>query len=45
MKPNKADAPGRLDAGNTRESILDDTIRYALIGKMVVVEREGLATT
>jgi len=45
MKPNKADVPGRWYAGNTRESIRDDTIRYALIENGAVVEREGLATT
>lgn len=30
---------------NTRESIRDDTIRYALIQNGAVIEREGLATT
>ena len=45
MNPNKADVPGRWYAGNTRESIRDDTIRYALIENGAVVEREGLATT
>lgn len=45
MKPSKADVPGRWYAVNTRESIRDDTIRYALIQNGAVVERQGLATT
>ena len=45
VKPSKADAPGRWYAGNTRESIRDDTIRYALIQNGAVVERAGLSTT
>jgi hypothetical protein len=45
MKPRKADVPGRWYAVNTRESIRDDTIRYALIQNGAVVERPGLSTT
>lgn len=45
VKPSKADVPGRWYAVNTRESIRDDTIRYALIVNGAVVERPGLATT
>lgn len=45
MKPSKADVPGRWYAVNTRESIRDDTIRYALIQNGAVIERQGLATT
>lgn len=45
MKPSKADVPGRWYAGNTRESIRDDTIRYALIQNGAVIERSGLSTT
>ena len=45
MKPSKADVRGRWYAVNTRESIRDDTIRYALIQNGAVVERQGLATT
>lgn len=45
MKPSKADVPGRWYAVNTRESIRDDTIRYALIQNGAVIERPGLATT
>ena len=45
VKPSKADVPGRWYAGNTRESIRDDTIRYALIQSGAVIERTGLATT
>jgi hypothetical protein len=45
VKPSKADVPGRWYAGNTRESIRDDTIRYALIQNGAVIERPGLATT
>jgi hypothetical protein len=45
MKPSKADVPGRWYAVNTRESIRDDTIRYALIQNGAVVERPGLSTT
>lgn len=44
-KPSKADVPGRWYAVNTRESIRDDTIRYALIQNGAVVEKPGLATT
>lgn len=44
-KPTKADVPGRWYAVNTRESIRDDTIRYALIQNGAVVERSGLPTT
>lgn len=45
IKPSKADVPGRWYAVNTRESIRDDTIRYALIQNAAVIERPGLATT
>lgn len=44
-KPGKGEIPGRWYAVNTRESIRDDTIRYALIQNGAVIEREGLATT
>ncbi len=44
-KPSKGEMPGRWYAVNTRESIRDDTIRYALIQNGAVVERSGLATT
>lgn len=37
--------PGHWYAVNTRESIRDDTIRYALIQKGAVIERPGLSTT
>lgn len=43
--PNKANVPGRWYAVNTRESIRDDTIRYALIQNGAVIERPGLSTT
>ena len=42
---SKLDVPGRWYAVNTRESIRDDTIRYALIQNGAVVERPGLSTT
>jgi BsuBI/PstI restriction endonuclease domain/BsuBI/PstI restriction endonuclease HTH domain len=42
---SKGDIPGRWFAVNSRESIRDDTIRFALIPNGAVVEREGLATT
>jgi hypothetical protein len=45
VRPSKADVPGRWYAVNTRESIRDDTIRYALIQNGAVIERPGLATT
>ncbi|HQS96350.1 MAG TPA: BsuBI/PstI family type II restriction endonuclease [Novosphingobium sp.] len=45
MRPGKSDVPGRWYAVNTRESIRDDTIRYALIQNGAVIERPGLATT
>lgn len=45
IRPSKADVPGRWYAVNTRESIRDDTIRYALIVNGAVIERPGLATT
>lgn len=45
IRPSKADVPGRWYAVNTRESIRDDTIRYALIQNGAVIERPGLATT
>lgn len=44
VKPSKADVPGRWYAVNTRESIRDDTIRYALIQNGAVIDRP-LATT
>lgn len=44
-KPGKGEIVGRWYAVNTRESIRDDTIRYALIQNGAVIEREGLATT
>jgi len=44
IKPSKADVPGRWYAVNTRESIRDDTIRYALIQNGAVIDRP-LATT
>lgn len=45
MKPGKVDVVGRWYAVNTRESIRDDTLRYALIQNGAVVERPGLSTT
>ncbi|MDP2083547.1 MAG: BsuBI/PstI family type II restriction endonuclease [Pseudotabrizicola sp.] len=45
MKPSKADVPGRWYAVNTRESIRDDTIRYALIQNGAVIDKPGLSTT
>jgi len=45
IRPSKADVPGRWYAVNTRESIRDDTIRYALIQNGAVIERPGLSTT
>lgn len=45
IKPSKADVAGRWYAVNTRESIRDDTIRYALIQNGAVIERPGLSTT
>lgn len=45
IAPSKADIPGRWYAVNTRESIRDDTIRYALIQNGAVIERHDLATT
>lgn len=44
VKSSKVDIPGRWYAVNTRESIRDDTIRYALIQNGAVIERP-LATT
>lgn len=44
-KPGKGEIAGRWYAVNTRESIRDDTIRYALIQNGAVIERSGLATT
>lgn len=44
-KPGKGEIPGRWYAVNTRESIRDDTIRYALIQNGAVIERSGLPTT
>lgn len=38
ITPSKADVPGRWYAVNTRESIRDDTIRYALIDRADIVE-------
>ncbi|MEO1044108.1 MAG: BsuBI/PstI family type II restriction endonuclease [Pseudomonadota bacterium] len=45
MKPSKADIPGRWYAVNTRESIRDDTIRYALIENGAVLDKPGVAVT
>ena len=45
ITPSRADVPGRWYAANTRESIRDDTIRYALIRNGAVIERPGLSTT
>lgn len=45
MKPSKADIPGRWYAANTRESIRDDTIRYALIQNGAVLDKPGVAVT
>jgi len=45
MAASKGEAPGRWYAVNTRESIRDDTIRYALIQNGAVIERPGLPTT
>jgi hypothetical protein len=45
IRPSKVDVPGRWYAVNTRESIRDDTIRYALIQNGAVIERPGLSTT
>lgn len=39
VKPSKTDIPGRWYAVNTRESIRDDTIRYALIQNGAVIDR------
>lgn len=44
VKSSKVDIPGRWYAVNTRESIRDDTIRYALIQNGAVIGR-SLATT
>ncbi|MEW6597165.1 MAG: BsuBI/PstI family type II restriction endonuclease [Pseudomonadota bacterium] len=45
VRPGKGEIPGRWYAVNTRESIRDDTIRYALIQNAAVIERPGLPTT
>lgn len=45
IAPSKAEIPGRWYAGNTRESVRDDTIRNALIPNSAVIERSDLATT
>lgn len=45
LTSGKADIPGRWYAVDTRESIRDDTIRYALIQNGAVIERQGLSTT
>jgi hypothetical protein len=45
VAPSKAEIPGRWYAGNTRESVRDDTIRNALIPNTAVIERPGLPTT
>ncbi|HSR49752.1 MAG TPA: BsuBI/PstI family type II restriction endonuclease [Acidobacteriota bacterium] len=45
LESSKGEIPGRWYADNTRESIRDDTIRYALIPNGAVIEREGLAPT
>lgn len=44
-KSSKGEIPGRWFAVNTRESVRDDTIRYALIPNGAIIEREGLPTT
>lgn len=43
--PSKEAIPGRWYAGNTRESIRDDTIRNALVPNNAVIERQGIPTT
>lgn len=45
MRPGKGEIPGRWYAVNSRESIRDDTIRYALIQNGAVIEKPGLPTT
>lgn len=45
VRPGRVDVPGRWYAVNSRESIRDDTIRYALIQNGCVIERQGLPTT
>ena len=45
MRSGKNEVPGRWYAGNTRESIRDDTIKNSLIPNGVVIERKGLAVT
>lgn len=45
IRPGKADVPGRWYAGNTRESVRDDTLRVALIPNGAVIERPGISTT
>ncbi len=45
VQPGRNEVPGRWYAGNTRESIRDDTIKNSLIPNNVVIEREGLAVT
>lgn len=41
----KTEPPGRWFAVDTRESVRDDTIRYALIPNGAIIEREGLPKT
>jgi len=45
LRSSKGETPGRWYAGNTRESIRDDTIRTGLVANGAVVERQGLPTT
>ncbi len=45
VTPSKGAIPGRWYAGNTRESVRDDTLRNALVTNGAVVERAGLPTT
>ncbi len=45
LKSSTGDIPGRWYAGNTRESIRDDTWRYGLIPLGAVIMRDDLPTT
>jgi hypothetical protein len=45
LTKSKGESGVKWYAGNTRESIRDDTIRYSLIPNGAVIERSGLATT
>jgi len=45
LKSRKSEIPGRWYAGDTRESIRDDTIRAGFIANGVVLERSGVPTT